>query len=191
MTLVQQPTDTHWEPSPFDLERPEVQQGDRDQTRVLTRIQAAAADRLMCMTWQQVADRNGYASKGAACSAVLGYLRRTTDETIGALRDQESARLDRAAAALWAKVLNGDARAQDTWLRNRASFRALHGLNAPLQVTLSSGAQAALADALGDAEAMVMGLVTARSDEPVPDGEPGWMAGVAADLAAEAEATRS
>lgn len=176
MTLVQQTTD--WQPSPFDLEAaaPPVQSGDRDAARVLTRIQAAAADRLMRMTWQQVADRNGYASKGAACTAVLGYMRRTTDETIGALRDQESAGLDRAAAALWAKVLNGDARAQDTWLRNRASYRALHGLNAPLQVTLSSGAQAALADALGDAEAIVMGLVTARSDEPLEDPAPagGW-----------------
>jgi hypothetical protein len=179
MTLVHtEPTDAgEWEPSTFDQEHidPASIHGDRDGARVLTRIEAAAADRLMGMRWQQVADRNGYATRGGACQAVLGYLRRRTDETIGALRDQETARLDRAAAALWAKVLNGDARAQDTWLRNRAAFRALHGLNAPLQVTLSSGAQAALQDALGDAEAMVMGLVTARVDEPL-DGPvtPGW-----------------
>jgi hypothetical protein len=196
VTLVQQPTtDSDWEPSPFDLEpTPEVQQGDRDQARVLTRIAAATADRLMGLTWQQVADRNGYASKGAVCSAVLGFLRRQANENAAALRDLESARYDRAAAALYAKVLSGDARAQDTWLRNRAAYRALNGLNAPLQVTLSSGAQAALADALGDAEQLVMGLVTARSDEPIPLGpEPapaGWMAGVAADLAAETEGQR-
>lgn len=181
MTLVQQqPSTEAWEPSAHDLERPGPPpiDGDRDQTRVLTRIAAAAADRLMGMTWQQVAERNGYSGKGAACTAVLGYLRRSTNETIGALRDQESARLDRAAAALWADVLAGKPRAQDTWLRNRAAFRALHGLNAPLQVTLSSGAQAALADALGDAETLVMGLVTARDGVPVPMGpEPapaGW-----------------
>lgn len=180
MTLVHQPPDTsEWEPSPFDLEptTPTVQQGDRDQTRVLTRIGAASADRLMGMTWQQVADRNGYSSKGAACSAVLGYLRRRTDETTNALRDQESARLDRAAAALWAKVLAGDARAQDTWLRNRASFRALHGLNAPLQVTLSSGAEAALHDALTDLETVVQevvaGTVLDSVDVPV-EPHPGW-----------------
>lgn len=190
MTLVQQHA-PDWEPTAHDLETVDpVQQGDRDRARVLTRIQAAAADRLMGLPWQQVADRNGYASRGAVYSAVIGYLRRQTDETISALRDQESARYDRAAASLWAKVLGGDARAQDTWLRNRAAFRALHGLNAPVQVTLSSGAQAALADALGDAEAMVMGLVTARVDEPVPDDQPGWMAGVAADLAAEVEDQR-
>jgi hypothetical protein len=173
VTLVQQtPTDTAWEPDDFDRQ-PSVQQGDRDQARVLSRIEAAAADRLMGMSWQAVADRNGYASKGSVCTAVLGYLRRQTSETLGALRDQESARLDRAAAALWPSVLQGSARAQDTWLRNRASFRALHGLNAPLQVTLSSGAQAALADALSEAEALVLdvvaGQVTARTEHPA-----GW-----------------
>lgn len=168
MTLVQQPTDTGWEPSDHDLEAAPVRQGDRDAARTLSRIEAAAADRLMGMTWQQVADRNGYASKGAVCTAVLGYLRRRTDETVGALRDQESARYDRAAAALWPQVLQGNARAQDTWLRNRAAFRALHGLNAPLQVTLSSGAQAALADALADLEGLLVpGEVVASSDEPV------------------------
>jgi hypothetical protein len=173
VTLVQHHTE--WEPTPQDLEDAPIH-GDRDGARVLTRIEAAAADRLMGMTWEQVARRNGYASRGAVCGSVLAYLRRQTNETIGALRDQETARLDRAAAALWPKVLQGDARAQDTWLRNRASFRALHGLNAPLQVTLSSGAQAALADALGDAEAIVMGLVTARSDEPLEGPAPagGW-----------------
>lgn len=176
MTLVQHtPTGPDWDPTPDDTERLDpttlVRDGDRDNARLVTRVQLAAERRLMGMTWQQVADFVGYASKGAAYTAVMGYLRRQADETISALRDQESARYDRAAAALWAKVLGGDARAQDTWLRNRASFRALHGLNAPLQVTLSSGAQAALADALGDAEAMVMGLVTARVDEPIPDDE--------------------
>jgi hypothetical protein len=195
VTLVQQPTtDTgDWEPSPFDQEplpTPVPMHGDRDQARVLTRIQAAAADRLMGMTWQQIADRNGYASRGAVCAAVLGFLRRSASENISALRDQETARLDRAAAALWPQVLQGNARAQDTWLRNRAAFRALHGLNAPLQVTLSSGAQAALQDALTDAETIVMGLVTARSDDTTGNGRPGWMASVADDLAAEAAETR-
>jgi hypothetical protein len=173
VTLVQQP-DTDWQPDAFDQQPAPVRQGDADQAGVMSRIQAAAADRLMGMTWQQIADRNGYASKGAVCSAVLGYLRRTSAETLGALRDQESARLDRAAAAVWPAVLQGSARAQDTWLRNRAAYRALHGLNAPLQVTLSSGAQAMLADALADAESLVRGLVTRRTDEPVEPEPLGW-----------------
>lgn len=173
MTLTHTPTTSDWEPAPYDLEpAPSHIDGDRDQARVLTRIQAAAADRLMRMTWQQVADRNGYSSKGAAATAVLGYMRRLTTETVAALRDQESAGLDRAAAALWPKVLNGDARAQDTWLRNRARYAALNGLNAPVQVTLSSGAQAALTDALADLEGLLVpGHVLASSDEPYPEAE--------------------
>lgn len=183
MTLMQQPTGLpDWDPTDTDLERLDpqnlVRDGDRDSARLITRVQLAAERRLMGMTWQQVADHVGYASKGAAFTAVMGYLRRQADETVAALREQESARLDRAGAALWAKVLGGDARAQDTWLRNRASFRALHGLNAPIQVTLSSGAQAALADALADAEALMQSLVAGevvdRVDEPAPEDAPRW-----------------
>lgn len=183
MTLVQQPTTPHWDPSDEDAERLDpqtlVRDGDRDQARLVTRVQLAAERRLMGMTWQQVADHVGYSSKSAAYTAVMGYLRRQTNETISALRDQESARYDRAAAALWPKVLGGDARAQDTWLRNRASFRALHGLNAPVQVQLSSGVQAALHDALAELDQVVLGAVVSSVVEPDPAPEPepaaaGW-----------------
>ena len=53
-----------------------------------------------------------------------------------------------------------------------------------------------MTDALAELDALVMGTVLARTDEPPepePDPEPeprGWMAGVAADLAAEAQETR-
>lgn len=178
MTLTQHQAHTDaWQPDDFDLEPQERGiDGSRDQARLLTRIQRAADLRIGGAPWHRVADVVGYASAGAACTAVLGYLRRQANESVAALRDLESARYDAAAMAIFPKVASGDPRAQDTWLRNRAAYRALHGLNAPLQVTLSSGAQAALADALGDAEQLVMGLVTDRRDDPIPtdDPTPGW-----------------
>ncbi|MDH3227561.1 MAG: hypothetical protein OEM67_10805 [Thermoleophilia bacterium] len=41
----------------------------------------------------------------------------------------EMERLDAAAAVLWPKVLDGDLRAHDRWLRNRESYRRLLGLD--------------------------------------------------------------
>lgn len=158
----------------IDLADQQQIDGDRDQARYVTRVQHAANLRLMGLSWQRVADEAGYSSRGAAYTAVMRYLRRQADESVAELREQESARLDRAAAALWNKVLRGDARAQDTWLRNRASYRALHGLNAPVQVSLSSGAQAAMLDALAEVEHLLFrevtpGEVVDRHDDPGPD----------------------
>lgn len=45
------------------------------------------------------------------------------------LRAMESGKLDVAAQALWAKVVNGDTRAQTTWLRNRQRYADLLGLD--------------------------------------------------------------
>ena len=103
MTIVQTPTHGEWTPTPDDLTPLDQHaiDGDRDAARVITRVQRAAELRLMRMSWQQVADRTGYASRGAAYTAVMGYLRRQTDETISELREQESASYDRAALALW------------------------------------------------------------------------------------------
>lgn len=146
---------TEWTPTEHDLQPlngPIAIDGDRDQARVTTRIAVAASLKLQSLSWQEVADRTGYSSRGAAYSAVMPFLRRVRDENISDLREQESARLDRSAAAIWAKVLQGDARAQDTWLRNRQAFRRLHGLDAPVQVAISMGVQAEVEDALAELE---------------------------------------
>ena len=50
-------------------------------------------------------------------------------EKAGEVRALESARLDAAAAAIWAKVAAGQERAQEVWLRNRTRFATLNGLD--------------------------------------------------------------
>lgn len=151
--------------------------GDRDAARVADRVKRGAELRIQRASWQFIADELGYASAGAAFTAVMGHLRRLRDETLGDLRDEESAAYDRAAMALWPKVLAGDARAQDTWLRNRQRFARLHGLDAPVQLQLSAGAVADVEDALAELEELysgrtVPGEVLERSDEPIdPDEE--------------------
>ena len=44
-------------------------------------------------------------------------------------RALESERLDAAAAAIWAKIMAGEERAQEVWLRNRTRFATLNGLD--------------------------------------------------------------
>lgn len=169
MTLVQ----VHhgeWAPTDDDLvttDQRDTIDGDRDQARFLSRVEYATRLRIRRLPWAEVARRAGYADKGAACTAVLGYMRRRADESAAELREQESAALDYAAGLLTDRL--HEPRVQDTWLRNRARYAALNGLNAPVQVALSSGAQAAMLDALAELDSLVMGSVTGVSDEPLDD----------------------
>jgi hypothetical protein len=41
----------------------------------------------------------------------------------------EAEQLDHAAAVLWPRVMEGDLRAHDRWLKNRESYRRLVGLD--------------------------------------------------------------
>jgi|GEM_PF-1552761 len=50
-------------------------------------------------------------------------------EQAGEVRVLEAERLDAAASAIWPKVMDGDLRAQDTWLRNRSRNATLLGLD--------------------------------------------------------------
>lgn len=148
--------------------------GDHDPVATAKRITRGAELRVQRMSWQFIADELGYSSRGAAYTAIMGHLRRLRDETLADLRDEESAAYDRAAASIWPKVLAGDARAQDTWLRNRQRYARLHGLDAPVQVALSAGVLSDVEDALSELEEMyagrtVPGEVLERSDDVADD----------------------
>ena len=126
--------------------------GDNDQARVAERVRKGADLRVQGLTWQRIADELQYASAGAAYTAIMGHLRRLRDESLADMRDVESVALGRAAAAIWPQVLKGNARAQDTWLRNRQRYARLHGLDAPVQVAVSAGVLADVEDALAELE---------------------------------------
>jgi hypothetical protein len=116
----------------------------------------------------------------AAHFAVKRSMARTQEdiaERAGELRAIESAKLDAAAAVLWPKVLEGDLRAHDRWLRNRESYRRLCGLDlmkAP-DVTVQGptiivggevfGANGATADTI-DGEATELPALPAPPAEP-------------------------
>lgn len=140
--------------------------GDTDPGRVLARRTEAASLRLQGLTWEQIAERLGYADRGSAYNAVMPWLRRQAEETVNDLRDLTNARLERVMVALWPKAIAGDLKAAAEYRRYLADYRRHNGLDAPLQVQISSGVEARLADVLNDATQVVMGLVTASEELP-------------------------
>lgn len=140
--------------------------GDNDAARVLQRRTEAAAMKIQGLTWQQIADQLGYASSGSAYTAVMPWLRRQAEETIADLRDLTNARLERVMTALYPKAIAGDVKAAAEFRRYLADFRRHNGLDAPVQVQISTGAEARIQSALADARSVILGLV---SGDGVPD----------------------
>jgi predicted transcriptional regulator len=135
------------------------------------------------LTYDQIAQRLGL-------SAV--QVKRLVSESLGAaetsnvtaLRSLENQRLDRAQAAIWRKVLEGDLKAVETFLRISKQRAALNGLNAATKVDLSVSVRDEMETALRDLEAMVLGpsalergALTAAADVTIDDDDDddaGW-----------------
>lgn len=67
------------------------------------------------------------------------------------VRAAEAAKLDEAAQAILPRVLEGDARAQDTWLRNRQRYASLLGLDLrPPDVTVDQSQNVIVLPAWGE-----------------------------------------
>lgn len=105
--------------------------------KVAERRTRAIQLRLGGADWQSIADRLGYASRGAACTDVNRALEQQLVEQAAAvetMREIESARLDRLQATLWPQALSGDIRAIETVLRIFEQRRKLWALDRPAQV---------------------------------------------------------
>jgi len=84
------------------------------------------------------------------------------------LRSVENARLDRAQAAIWTAVLQGDLKAIDTFLKISARRARLNGLDAPTQINLKVSVRAEMEAALNELEQVVLrGELVAKSDADV------------------------
>ncbi len=82
-------------------------------------------------TYEEIGRRLGI-TKQSAWEAVGRAMARNAEairEQADEVRVLEAERLDAAASAIWPKVMEGDLRAQDTWLRNRSRYATLLGLD--------------------------------------------------------------
>lgn len=117
----------------------------------------AIALRLAGMQWDDIAEQAGYASAGAACTAVTEALKKNQRELGAAaaeLRETEVARLDRLMAAHWPKALKGDPKSSEIVLKCIAQRSKLLGVEAPAKIEHSGGVKLSdvVAAAAQDAE---------------------------------------
>jgi transposase len=127
--------------------------------------------RLAGLTYEQIAERLDM-SKSGAIDLVNRTLNRAENQAVDQMRDLEATRLDRAQAAIWTRVLEGDAKAVDTFLRISQRRAKLFGLDAPTAINLNVGIRNEMEQALTHLQNIVLGKVVSShyedSDESPP-----------------------
>lgn len=160
--------------------------GVRDVFKVTSRIDRAVGLRRDCWTWQQIAEECGYADRGAAHHAVMGWLRANVGDQVNELRILENERLDADETVLRSIIedpnldVKSRLRAIDTRTRLSGRRSRLNGMDAPAQVAISAGVQQQLQGALQSLREAVYGHVVEeqpkasprRADEPSTPPQP-------------------
>lgn len=144
-------------------------------------IQRRAMDlRIAGATFQQIADKLGYANKSSAYRAVVRGMTETQRPPADELRMLESMRLERLLLAVWHEAMAGDLKAVDTARRIVMDRARLLGLvaqpaaevNVSMVNVLSDHAQAAATARADEASAYLDGIVAgpppAALDAPQP-----------------------
>lgn len=87
------------------------------------------------------------------------HLRSQPAQGVAEMRTVENARLNRAQAAIWTRVLEGDLQALDRFMRISERRSRLNGLDAPFQVELSGHVRIEMEQALAELQEIVLGEV--------------------------------
>ena len=166
-----------------------------DEAGHLDRVRRIARYRRLGLTYDQIAQQMGYSSKSAPRQLLLRWLQSEPAENVNELRLLENERLDlglQAVLPLVTMPIEGTPglpenartidprvklRAVDSLVRLSARRSRLNGLDAPLQVAISTGATAELDDALALLESAVQrmvipGEVVESHDDTTDDAEP-------------------
>jgi hypothetical protein len=133
------------------------------------RIQAVRLKVEYGWTYDKIAAHLGYADRSSCRRAILNAMNHVLAEDITTMRAIENARYDHLHSRFWPLAIGIDpdtgddiddgpnVQAAKMVLDISARRARLNGLDAPQQVTISSGAAAELADALGALHEVVMG----------------------------------
>lgn len=130
------------------------------------RIEAVSL-KLAGLSYEQIGERLGISGSGAK-DLVMRTLATAENRAVEAERELENARLDRAQAAIWAKVLEGDLKAVDVYLRISARRARMNGLDAPTKIDLAVSVRQEMHEALANLERIVLGEVISRVDDALP-----------------------
>jgi hypothetical protein len=130
------------------------------------RRQSAVSLRVAGRTYAQIADELGVSKQRAyqAVAEAVAEVNQQCRESAEELRRVECERLDAAQAAIWDKVVGGDLKAVETFLKLATRRARLLGLDAPTRTQVeATGSLASMTDAELLAEADRLGL-TAEAD---------------------------
>lgn len=119
------------------------------------RRQQMLAWRVSGMTYEEIGNRLGVTG-GAVASQVTKVLAESTNQDVATLRALEGERLDAAQEAIWGKVMEGDVRAVDTFLKLSARRAKMMGMDEPQQVQVSMSVRAEMEEALAGLEQVVL-----------------------------------
>ncbi|MEU5834490.1 hypothetical protein ABZ820_12570 [Streptomyces diacarni] len=101
----------------------------------------AVALRIAGMDWATIAERTGYRSAGAACTAVTEAMKANLHEqahNAEELRALTVMRYDRLQAAYWPDALKGDKKAADVVLKCLAGRARIEGTEAPTRLNVDA-----------------------------------------------------
>lgn len=103
-----------------------------------------------------------------SASAAWNLVNRTISETrnfaVDQLRLVENARLDRATTAIWNKVLEGDLKAIDSYLKIADRRARMNGLDAPTKVQMSVSVKQEMEQKLAELQQVIQGEVVTDDD---------------------------
>ena len=114
--------------------------------------------RLAGLSYEQIGTKLGI-QEDSARDLVERTLSTAHNRAADSEREVENARLDRAQAAIWTRVLEGDLKAVDTFLRLSQRRARMNGLDAPTNINVSVNVRAEMEQALATLEQVVLGEV--------------------------------
>lgn len=126
----------------------------RNELQRARRVEAMSL-RLAGFSYDQIAERMEVTSS-TAHRWVHDALRRAENRNARELRTIENARLDRAQAAIWSKVISGDLQAINTFLRISERRSKMNGIDAPTQLEMSVTIRQEMEEALQELEAVIL-----------------------------------
>lgn len=126
--------------------------------RYAARKHEAVQLRIAGLSYYQIGQRIGVSEQEAG-QLVRATMHAAEVADAEKLRAMENARLDTAQARIWPKVLDGDLKAVDSFVRLSARRAAMNGLDAPRDVNLSVRIRAEMEAALAEAERTILGEV--------------------------------
>lgn len=118
------------------------------------------------LTYEQIGERLGISAQGAH-ALVERTIIDTRNYAVDQLRALENARLDRAQAAIWSSVLEGDIKAVNTFLRISERRAKMNGLDAPNKVQMAVSVRQEMEQALVLLEEVILDAETVDEEDVV------------------------